>query len=455
MTYPEVIRYLESFINYEKITGYSYKSAFRLERMHNLLDLFGHPERKFNSIHIAGSKGKGSVSAMVFSILTEANFKAGLNTSPHLIDFRERIRIAEDKYWRLITEEEVVSLVEEMKPKVDFLKERPSFFELYTALAFLYFARLNLHLVVAEVGLGGRLDATNVLNPLVCGITSLSFEHTDKLGNTLTSIAGEECGIIKENVIVVTAPQEDEAMKVIKENCCRKNAHLYEVGRNIFFEELGFDNGKEIFNLRGNFSEYAYLEMPLLGRHQLINAGVALGIIEALRNYGIYVSAEAVRAGFKKVYWPGRLEVIEEMPPIILDGAHNQASARALKEAVKKCFQYARLILVLGISKDKDIKGICQELTEIADEVILTKANNPRAEEPENISCRLQAAGCRHKIYLTNNVGEAIGLARKRAEEEDLILVTGSLFLVGEARKIILPPNKIQNLTPDILRCIS
>jgi dihydrofolate synthase/folylpolyglutamate synthase len=190
--------------------------------MQALLDLFDHPERKFNSIHIAGTKGKGSTSAMVFSILSESGFRTGLYTSPHLVDFRERIRISQNKSWRLISEEEVVYLIEEMKPKVDSLKERPSFFELYTALAFLYFAKHNLQFVVAEVGLGGRLDATNVLEPLVCGITSLSFEHTEKLGHTLAEIAQEKCGIIKENTIVVTAPQGEEAMRVVKDNSCKK-----------------------------------------------------------------------------------------------------------------------------------------------------------------------------------------------------------------------------------------
>ncbi|MCM8765278.1 MAG: Mur ligase family protein, partial [Candidatus Omnitrophica bacterium] len=256
MTYPEAIQYLESFINYERISKYSYKSAFRLERMDNLLSLFDHPERKFNSIHITGTKGKGSTSAMVFSILTEAGFSVGLYTSPHLVDFRERIRIAQDKSWRLISEEEVISLVEEIKPKIESLEEKPSFFELYTTLAFLYFAQNKSDFVVAEVGLGGRLDATNVLNPLVCGITSLSFEHTDKLGNTLTAIAKEKCGIIKENSVVVTSPQEEEAKRVIYETCKDKKARLFEVGKNIFFEEIGYAGEKEIFRLRGIFDEY-------------------------------------------------------------------------------------------------------------------------------------------------------------------------------------------------------
>ena len=444
MTYQEAIKYLESFINYERITTYSYRSSFRLERMDRILSLFDHPENKFNSLHITGTKGKGSVSAMAFSILNEAGFSCGLYTSPHLVDFRERIRIAQNRTWRLISEEEVVSLVEEIRPKIESLKERPSFFEIYTTLAFLYFAKKNLDFAVVEVGLGGRLDATNILNPLVCGITSISFDHMEKLGNTLAKIAQEKCGIIKENTIVVSAPQKEEVIEVIRETCQKKNAQLYEVNKDIFFEEIGWENKKEIFNIRGIFEEYTHLEMPLLGTHQLINASVALGMVEALRKYQIYISSPAVREGFRKVFWPGRLEILQERPLIILDGAQNRESAYALKEAVKKYFSYEKLILVLGISKDKDIKGICEELLEIADEIILTKANNPRAEEPKNIQNQISKIKYQNNVFLTKNVEEAISLAKEKARVSDLILITGSLFLVGEARDYLISYVQVQ-----------
>ncbi|MGE4357401.1 MAG: folylpolyglutamate synthase/dihydrofolate synthase family protein [Candidatus Omnitrophota bacterium] len=437
MTYQEALNYLNSFINYERISKYSYRSAFRLERMDNLLSFFDHPERKFNSIHITGSKGKGSTSAMVFSILTEAGFSVGLYTSPHLVDFRERIRIARGNSWRFISKEEMVALVEEIKPIIEMVKERPSFFELYTALAFSFFAKNNLDFAVVEVGLGGRLDATNVLDPLVCAITPISFEHTDKLGNTLSSIAQEKCGIIKEGKIVITAPQEKEAKEVIYQTCKEKNALLYEVNRDIFFEEIGLVDRKEIFRIRGIFDEYPHLEMPLLGRHQLINASVAVGIIEALRKYQIYISPQAIREGFKRVFWQGRMEVVGDKPLIILDGAQNRASAYALKEAIKKYFCYKRLILVIGVSKDKDIKGICKELLEISQIVIITKADNPRAEEPEAIKSRIQKPEV--EIFLTKNIKEAVVLAKEKADREDLVLITGSLFIVGEARKLLLP----------------
>lgn len=433
MTYQEAINYLESFINYERISKYSYRSAFRLERMKDLLLLFDNPQEKFKAIHITGTKGKGSTSAMVFSILKEAGFSVGLYTSPHLVDFRERIRIAQNSSWRLISEEEVISLVEEIKPKIDELEEKPSFFELYTTLAFLYFAKNKLDFVVAEVGLGGRLDATNILRPLVCGITSISFDHMDKLGNTIKAIAKEKCGIIKEKVIVVSSTQEEEALEVIRKVCKEKSAYLYEVGKEIIFEEIGFDNKREIFNIKGIFDEYSHLEMSLLGEHQLINASVALGIIESLRHYQIYIPYEAIREGFKKVHWPGRLEIVSERPIILLDGAQNRASANVLKKAVKKYFRYEKLILILGISKDKDIKGICEELAEISDVIILTKVNNPRAEEPERIKSEIQNP--KSEIYLEESVEKAIVLAREKANREDLILITGSLFLVGEAKE--------------------
>ncbi len=438
MTYSEAIGYLESFINYEKIDSYSYNSAFCLERMQELLELLGNPETKFNSIHIAGTKGKGSTSALVFSVLDRAGLRAGLYTSPHLSCFRERIRIAEDKSWRLISEEEVISLTEYIKPRLESFKPIPSFFEVYTALAFLYFARMSVEIAVVEVGMGGRLDATNVLKPLVCGITSISLEHTKKLGNTLTKITREKCGIIKPYSFVVSACQVQEVSSVIRNVCAEKEAVLYEVGKDIFFEEINFSSDKEIFSVKGILGEYPFMEIPLIGGHQLVNAALAAGIIDILRNYEIYIAPEVVREGFRCVYWPGRLEKIGKRPLIVLDGAQNGASAHALKEAVKKHFKYARLILVLGISRDKDIPGIIEELVEIADEVILTKADSPRAAEPRDIRYQIENIKYKNQIILTENTKEAVGLARKEAKEEDLILVTGSLFLVGEAREILI-----------------
>ena len=252
MTYAAALRYLESFINYERLDNYDYNKSFTLERMKNLAGFLGNPQDEISSIHIGGTKGKGSTASFVHSILKNSGFKTGLYTSPHLASFRERIRINDE----LISEKEVASFLEELKPAINKLGDMPSFFEIYTALAFLYFKSKKVDFAVYEVGLGGRLDATNVINPLVCAITPISYDHMQKLGSTLREIAFEKCGIIKEGCICVSAPQEKEVLDVIEDACSKKNAKLFTVGEDISFEELSSDINKEIFNTTGIFGKY-------------------------------------------------------------------------------------------------------------------------------------------------------------------------------------------------------
>jgi len=447
MTYPETISYLESFINYEKIPVYPYKESLKLERIRDFLARIDNPQQSLRCIHIAGSKGKGSTCAFITYILREAGFRVGLYTSPHLSDFRERIRILNSglkfqvsggDFEGMISEEELSGLVEKLKPAIEEYNRSSkygalSFFELYTALAFVYFKEKKVDFAVLETGLGGRLDATNTVDPLVCAITSISYEHTQKLGNTLREIASEKAGIIKAHsseliapsLNVVSAPQEKEAMDVIEKKCKEIGAKLYEVGKDITYKR---NNDK--FSVRGVSGEYKDLKIRLLGEHQLVNAAVAIGVVEALRPFGINTGAEAIRKGFNNAVWPGRCEVVSRNPLVVLDGAQNIASTRVLKKTIKGNFKYKKLILILGISKDKDIKGICNELYDLADEVILTQADNPRATEPEMLAKYFKDKAA----HITNNVKEAKALAGRRAKKEDLILVTGSLFVVGEFR---------------------
>ncbi len=282
---------------------------------------------------------------------------------------------------------------------------------------------------VLEVGMGGRLDATNVVKPMVSVITPISFDHTDKLGTSLESIAKEKAGIVKEGVPVVSAPQDAEAHSVIKRSC-ENRTKLYEVGEDFVLEIARKDQRGTHFNLFGLLGEYRDLELPLLGHHQATNAATAIGAVELLSNCGVFVSDLEVKAGLRDVIWPGRLQIIEERPWIVLDGAQNRASARAIKGAIEEIFLYDGLILVLGVSADKDIRGIAEELCPISREVILTRTRSPRAARPESI--RDQLNGLCPKITLTQNVKKAIGLARARASKEGLILITGSLYLVGE-----------------------
>ena len=435
MTYQEALRYLDQFINYENTDSYSYKSSFKLERMWRLCSLLGDPQKDVRSIHVAGTKGKGSTSAIIHSILKNSGFKTGLYTSPHLSSFRERIRIDDE----LIAEDDVGGILDTIKKAVDGMgDDKPSFFEIYTALAFLYFKREGVDFAVYEVGLGGRLDATNVIDPLVCAITPISYEHTNILGDTLAGIAHEKAGIIKENSICVSAPQEKEALGVIENVCREKGVGLVLVGRDIKFKETKASDEEEVFEVSSLFGKHDNLHMKLLGAHQVVNSAVAIGAVEALRLSGASVGKDAIKRGIESVRWPGRLEVVRKRSPrVVLDGAQNKASADALARSVRKIFKYDKLILVLGVSKDKDIKGILKELVPISDIIILTKSKViNRAMDPALIRSLITPAS--KDVIVTQGVEDALDKAMSKAGPSDLILVTGSLFVVGEARKIFV-----------------
>jgi len=441
MTYPQIIQYLESFIDYEKIPAYPYKESLKLERISGFLKTIGNPHDGLKCLHIAGTKGKGSTCAFLTYILRQAGYKTGLYTSPHLSDFRERIRVLEPQscaqnspadFEGMISEQDMTGLILRLKPAIDDYNKNSqygplSFFEVYTALAFMHFKEHQADFVVLETGLGGRLDATNVCRPLACVITPISYEHTQKLGSTLQEIAGEKAGIIKQGSLVVSAPQDEDAQKVIRDTCLAQGAKLYEVGKDITFEENGSG-----FSVRGVLGEYPDLNINLIGRHQRVNATAAVGAIEALRAHNIQIEAGVIRDGLKNSVWPGRLEVISRRPLVVLDGAQNIASAGALKKAIKEKFRYEKLILVLGVSSDKDIRGICSQLKDLASEVILTCADNPRATRPSVLAGYFLGK----TTHTTANIREAKALARYLAKENDLVLVTGSLFVVGEFRNV-------------------
>jgi len=430
MIYCEAIDYLNSFVNYEELASYDYKASFKLDRMRLLSELLGDPHKGIRAIHITGTKGKGSTAAIASSILKAASMRTGLYTSPHLLSFRERIRIGAEE----ITEGEVAALVEEVGDAVERSGRKDfTFFELYTAVAFLYFKAKKTDIAVIEVGLGGRLDATNLVEPFVSCITPISLDHTHLLGPTLADIAGEKAAIIKRGSVCVSAPQADEVGNIIRSACGARGVILYEVGKDISYRSACAKGGKEFFEVSGVLREYPRLEMKLLGEHQVMNAATAIGAVEALRPHGITISPEAVREGIADVAWPARLETVQNRPAIVLDGAQNRESAIALKRAIKKRFKFNRLILVLGVSSDKDIPAICGELDEIADEVILTKAAIARAQDP-NLLKKYIGNG---KTRLTDRVADAVELARRTSGEDDLILITGSFFVLGEAKEAL------------------
>lgn len=428
LSYKEALEFIYSFTDYEKLKGYRYSSEeFNLSRVEKLLELAGNPHHSFLSLHVAGTKGKGSTCAMMESALRAQGYKTGLYTSPHLHTFRERIRIAGE----MVSEEDVVSGIEQLRPLIESTPGLTTF-EIMTALAFWLFAQKGVEIAVVEVGLGGRLDATNVITPIVSVITSLSYDHTQLLGNTLASIAQEKAGIIKKGIPVVSAPQQEEALRVIEDTARLKGSPLVLVGRDWTWEED--EEGQSLTIKRLNPPDFSLrVRLPLLGIHQPINATVAVAALDVASNRGLKLSAEAIKEGLEKVEWPGRLEILQKSPLFVVDGAHNVESARCLALSIKKLFSWNRLILVFGASSDKDIPGMLRELLPLADEIILTRARNPRAALPEDMLREVQALGFEGKVI--EPAGKAVEEALKRAREGDLVCVTGSLFLVAEARE--------------------
>lgn len=443
MTYPEALDYLDSFINYERKNSFPYKDSFKLERFSNFLDFIGRPQDGLKFLHVAGTKGKGSVCVFLAYILKESGFKAGLYTSPHLSDVRERIRVLQRRsacslgsFEGMISKRELTALVNKLKSKIEKYNSISkygalSFFEVYTGLALEYFKERKVDYAVLETGLGGRLDATNAVSSSVCGITNISFDHMDKLGNTLSQIAKEKAGIIKgSGACVVSAKQRREAQRVIRKHCKEKNVKLYEVGKDIFWYGLKKGKNGQKFSVRGIKKTYRNLRIRMFGEHQVDNAVQAIGMIETLRSESI--SLGAIKRGLMAATWPGRLELVYPEPRILLDGAQNAASAESLYRALKGYFSYRRLILILGISRDKDIKGICDVVCKAAHRIILTQARNPRAADPMHIK---KIIG--RNADLTYNVKDAVSLAMGVAQKKDLVLITGSLFVVGEVRKML------------------
>lgn len=431
LTYKDALDYIYSFTDYEKKSSYQYApETFDLARVEKLLVSLNNPHQRFKSIHIAGTKGKGSVAAMSESILRAAGYRTGLYTSPHLHTFRERIQVN----GRLMPQETVASLTEQLQPLVSQV-EGLTTFEIITALGFLYFVERGVEVAVLEVGMGGRLDATNVVNSLVDIITSLSYDHTHILGETLPLIAREKAGIIKSKALVVSAPQVPEAMAVIEEVCREKDAELTVIGRDWTWEVGEANLEGQWFRVTTNEFRVTSYELwtPLLGRHQLINATVVVAAIEKLRQRGINISEASVREGLRQVRWPGRLEILGRRPLVVADCAHNADSAGKLKAALEELFTYGHLILIFGASTDKDIEGMMGELFPLAHQVIVTQARHARATD----SCVLhqKALTLRREVIVSDSVDGALSLALETAGPQDLICVTGSIFVVAEARE--------------------
>lgn len=432
--YRTALDYILSFADYERMP----RSAlvFDLRRIEMLLARLGNPEKAARSIHVAGTKGKGSTAAMIASILTTAGYRTGLYTSPHLLSLTERIQVD----GRPIAEDMFARLVEMMKPEVETVNALGSFgelttFELLTALAFAYFKERGVDYQVLETGLGGRLDATNVVRPQVCVITSISFDHTDVLGDTLAQIATEKAGIIKPKSTVVCSPQSPEAMEVIARVCRELGVRLVRVDSDVTWQQRGSSPGGQSFQLSGITGKYN-LSLPLLGEHQLENAATAVAVVEVLAERGAKVSSESIAAGLAQVHWPGRLQILQREPWVIVDGAHNADSVRRLVKALKQYFAFNRAVLIFGASSDKNIAGMVAELASLPDTVIVTRSRHPRAVAP----VKLVSEFAKWEIMpeVAQNAAAAVELALARVKPADLICATGSLFVVAEVMEYML-----------------
>ena len=399
---------------------------FGLSKTSNLLRAFGNPHLGKKYVHIAGTNGKGSVGALLESILVKAGYTVGLYTSPHLVSLTERFRINREP----IAKGEAASLIDEIRGVID-ERELPTFFELTTTMALIYFSRARIDIGIVEVGMGGRLDATNVIRPTVSIVTNIGCDHREFLGNHLVDIAQEKAGIIKSGVDVVTGISQPTIIKLFESWCNERGAPLWRVGRHVHYRRLP----SGLLAYYGLKERYQNLEVGLRGRFQFRNAALALLTLELLERKGLTIPGEAVSLGLADPLWPGRLEKVSAEPTVVLDGAHNAPAMRSLAHAVVSEFDFRELILVLGVMGDKDIPNILKPIVPLADKVIYTKAAYHRAADPRLLMEFGKGFGKAAEICPT--VPGAIDRARSLAGKRDLILITGSLYVVGEAKSYL------------------
>ena len=426
MKYEEAMKYITEVGNFG--------SNYGLERTYKLLEHLGNPERDLKLIHIAGTNGKGSTTSMITEILMGEGYKVGMYTSPFIEEFEERIQINRNN----IPKESLAILMDEIKVAVDKVIEagynHPTEFEIITVLMLLYFKKENIDFGVIEVGLGGTLDSTNVIKPIIQVITSISFDHTNLLGNTLEKIAREKAGIIKRGIPTVIYPQQEEVLKVIKNKCFEMDSELY-IANN---ENLKFKN---IVNLDKPYQLLKYnneidILLPLLGEHQIINLSVAMQAIEVLNSKNIIdISIANIVKSIKNVSWKGRLEVLSNNPYVVIDGAHNIQGIKTLSRNIKNYFKYENLYLILGILADKDVEEMIKIITPMAKKVYSVTPNSIRGELAESLKDEVSKFNKNCKAF--DKYEEAYLEALNDASEKDLILASGSLYMIGDMRKII------------------
>jgi dihydrofolate synthase/folylpolyglutamate synthase len=434
-SYARAIRFLNTLSDYERLRIVRYNNdTFNLDRMRLLLRKLSNPQDRYRSVHIAGTKGKGSTCAMVAGMLQACGYKVGLYTSPHLVDIRERIQINGE----MISQADFARMARLVEPIVAHSKPVPSYFDALTAMAFKYFAERKIDIAIVETGLGGRLDSTNVINPEVTAITSISKDHMAQLGPTLRHIAAEKAGIFKQGVPAVSVIQNPEAEAVLKSVAEKVGAPLDICGSTIEFS-YRFESSRMLgphnrVCLNTPNSKFEHLAVPMIGEHQAINCGLALCIIDKLKGRGIAINDARAMEGLAKVSVPGRMEMLSQTPRVIADGAHNAASLDALMRAIGQHIPYDSMVLIFGCCADKDVAGMLDRITSGADKVIFTYVDNVRSADPHELASRyIELYGKMAQVAET--LDDALSIANRAVTKEDLICITGSFYLVGEAKR--------------------
>jgi dihydrofolate synthase/folylpolyglutamate synthase len=426
LSFQDAYSWLCSFEKYGWILG--------LERITVLLEQLGNPHQGLRVIHVAGTNGKGSVCKYLSAILQKTGYRVGLYLSPHVERFSERIVINNQE----ISQQDFAGLVSQVRPIVEAMKKQdtsPTFFEIVTALAFLHFKQCSVDYAVVEVGLGGRFDATNVVNPLVSVITNISLEHTDILGKDIGLIASEKAGIIKDHVPVVCGATH-KAREVIEQVASQRNALVTWIDHTMWMRTSS-EKGYQEFIVQGALKDYT-VQTSMLGRHQGENITLAIATVEQLQMDGVYMTDSDIQDGIKAATHPGRMEIISAKPLLLLDGAHNPAGMSMLAKTVQEDFSNHRCVIVLGVLKDKDLKTMVSTIVPIADVIIVTKSGNPRAVDPVVLKEMITTIDSDKTVFVEDSIPRAIDHAKRIARPKDLICVTGSLFTVGEAREYIL-----------------
>src|SRR3954469_14514495 len=434
--YTKALRFLETLTDYERLRIVRYNSQnFDLDRMRHLLKKLGNPHEHFKTVHIAGTKGKGSTCAMVANMLQANGHKVGLYTSPHLVDIRERIQIN----GHMISHADFSRLIRLVEPIVMRAKPMPTFFDVMTAVAFKYFAEQKIDIAIVETGLGGRLDSTNVLKPEVTGITSISKDHMAQLGHTLPKIAEEKAGIFKPGVPAITVIQDPGVEAVLKRHAEKVGAPFDITGKSMEFsyrfEATRMLGPHNRICLTTPNSKFEHLAVPLVGEHQAINCGLALAVIDRLKTRGLPINDARAMEGLAKTTIPGRMEMLSTTPRVVADGAHNAASLDAMMRAIGQHIPYDSMVVIFGCCADKDVPGMLERVTHGADKVIFTRVDNIRSSDPNELAARYtELYGKMAQVAPTLN--DALAIAYRAVTKEDLICITGSFYLVGEAKKL-------------------